>query len=171
MFRHIRWKLLATYLVVILLALSFLGVHLTRDSEARYVAQVEAGLLAQARLIAAHVGQAVAAGDAARTRAELQWTQYPGNPSVVVVHRFEQVLALHTTDPNMRIGRHLGREGIPMALLGRESSGSGRADGVPVVYAAVPIQVGTVVHGAVIIRARMASSARLRSVISWMLPS
>ncbi len=149
MFRHIRWRLLATYLVVILLALSFLGVHLALDSEARYLAQVESGLLAQARLIAVHVSPAVAAGDQARTQAELRGTQFPGNPSVLVLDPGEQVLALHAADPSFRAGAHLGREGIPAALRGIESAGSTRVDGVPVVYGAVPIQADGEVVGAV----------------------
>ncbi|OFX30893.1 MAG: hypothetical protein A2Z07_06530 [Armatimonadetes bacterium RBG_16_67_12] len=172
MFRHIRWRLLATYLVVILLALSFLGVHLTRDSEARYLAQVETGLLAQARLIAAHVGQAVAAGDAARTRAELQGTQYPGNPSVIVVDRAERVLALHTADSSTpQSGSRLGREGIATALMGRESFGAGRSDGVPVVYGAVPIRSGDRVVGAVYVALPLhelaAQFRHIRLVVGW----
>jgi two-component system sensor histidine kinase BaeS len=149
MFRRIRWRLLATYLVVILLALSFLGVHLTLDSEARYLAQVESGLLAQARLIAVHVSPAVAAGDQARTQAELRGTQFPGNPAVVVVDRAEQVLALHSADPSFRAGSHVGREGVPVALRGMESAGSMRVDGIPVVYGAVPVRADGETVGAV----------------------
>lgn len=149
MFRRIRWRLLATYLVVILLALSFLGVHLTLDSEARYLAQVESGLLAQARLIAVHVSPAVAAGDQARTQAELRGTQFPGNPSVVVVDRAGQVLALHSADPSFRAASHIGREGVPVALRGTESADSTRVDGIPVVYGAVPIRSDGAVVGAV----------------------
>ena len=124
MFRSIRWRLLATYLVVILLALSFLGVHLARDSEARYLAQVETGLLAQARLIAVHMRDAVASRDRTRTQKEFLGTQYPGNPSVIIVDRAREVLVTYSADPSLRLEGSGGREGLSPALEGREASGS-----------------------------------------------
>ncbi|MBI4277096.1 MAG: HAMP domain-containing histidine kinase [Armatimonadetes bacterium] len=39
MFRHVRGRLLATYLIVLLLPLTFLGVHLTRELEQSYARQ------------------------------------------------------------------------------------------------------------------------------------
>lgn len=43
MFRRIRWKLLATYLIVVFLALVVVGVHLARQFEAFYAEQLQAG--------------------------------------------------------------------------------------------------------------------------------
>lgn len=151
MFRHIRWRLLATYLVVIFLALSFLGVHLTRDSEARYLAQVEFGLLAQARLIALHLAAAVAAGDAGRTQAELQGTGVPGNPAVVVVDRAGRRLAVHEAETRAGAAAAAVAGGLARALRGEEATGSERTDGVPVVFGAVPVRYAGEVAGAVFI--------------------
>ena len=51
MFRHIRWRLLATYLIVVVAALVFLGVHLGRQFEASLGVEVRdaAALQAQVR--------------------------------------------------------------------------------------------------------------------------
>jgi signal transduction histidine kinase len=171
MFRKIRWRLLATYLVVIVLALSFLGVHLMRDSEARYLAQVEASLLAQARLIALHVSVAVAAGDPARIREELQGTAHPSNPAVVVVDRGGQVLATSAADPRLQTSAAAGREGIPAALAGRASAGRARVGDVQVVYGAVPIRAGTEVVGAVHLVLPLVELTtqfrHIRAVVGW----
>lgn len=170
MFRRIRWRLVATYLVVILPALSFLGVHLARDSEARYLAQVETGLLAQARLIAVHVGPAVAAGDAARTRAEFAGTHSPGRPAVVIVDRAGTVL-VDAAPERALAQRPVPREGLQRALDGQEATGTARIDGVPVVYSAVPIRTAAGVAGAVHIALPLVELAaqirHIRSFIAW----
>lgn len=171
MFRSIRWRLLATYLVVILLALSFLGVHLARDSESRYLKQVETGLLAQARLIAVHVSAAVASGDPKRTQAEFLGTQYPGNPSVLIVDRAQEVLVAYSRDPTASLEKPLRREGLSLALQGQEASGSTAVAGVPVVYGAVPIRVGDQIVGAAYLALPLVALAEqlrhIRLVIGW----
>lgn len=171
MFRSIRWRLLATYLVVILFALSFLGVHLTRDSEARYLAQVEAGLLAQARLIAVHVRDAVASRDRTRTQAEFLGTQYPGNPSVVIVDRAHDVLVDYSTNPALRVEGRVERDGLARAAGGQETSGSARVNGIPVVYGAVPIRQGDQVVGAVYVALPLIELAdqlrHIRTFVGW----
>lgn len=50
MFRRIRWKLLATYLIVVFVALVFLGVHLTRQFEAAFTAQPRDDVTLQAQV-------------------------------------------------------------------------------------------------------------------------
>ncbi len=171
MFRSIRWRLLATYLVVILLALSFLGVHLARDSESRYLEQVETGLLAQARLIAVHVSAAVASRDPKRTQAEFLGTQYPGNPSVLIVDRAREVLVAYVRDPTASFEKPLRREGLSLALHGQEASGSAAVAGVPVVYGAVPIRVGDQIVGAAYLALPLVELAdrlrHIRLVIGW----
>jgi signal transduction histidine kinase len=149
MFRHIRWRLMATYMVVILLALSFLGVHLVRDSEARYLAQVETGLLAQARLVAVHVRDAVAARDTARTQAEFAGVRYPGSPSVIIVDRAGAILANYAAHPALRVSEPVHREAVALALGGKEATGSAEVGGVRVVYAAVPVVADGNIAGAV----------------------
>ncbi|MBI4278593.1 MAG: HAMP domain-containing histidine kinase [Armatimonadetes bacterium] len=47
MFRHVRTRLLATYLIVILLPLTFLGVHLTREHETFYAQRVSLAVQVQ----------------------------------------------------------------------------------------------------------------------------
>ncbi len=171
MFRRIRWRLVATYLVVVLPALAFLGVHLARDSEARYLAQVETGLLAQARLIAVHVGPAVAAGDAARARAEFAGTHYPGRPAVVIVHRSGAVLVDDAPDPRLRLARPVRREGLALALDGQETAGVARVDGMFVVYGAVPIRAPAGIVGAVHVALPLVELAaqlrHIRAFIAW----
>lgn len=171
MFRSIRWRLMATYLVVILLALSFLGVHLTRDSEARYLAQVETSLLAQARLIAVHVRDAVAVRDRTRTQAEFLGTQYPGNPSVIIVDRAQVVLVDYSTNPALRVEGRVEREGLARALQGQETSGSSTVNGVPVVYGTVPIRRGDEVLGAVYVAlplvALVDQITHIRTFVGW----
>ena len=173
MFRSIRGRLLAAYLVVILLALSFLGVHLTRDSEARYLAQVEASLLAQARLIAVHVRDAVAARDRTRTQAEFLGTQYPGNPSIVIVDLAEDVLVDYSADPTLRVERPVRRKELSLALQGHEASGSARLNGVPVVYGVVPVRQKGAVVGAVYVALPLLDLAEqlrhIRSFVGWTL--
>jgi signal transduction histidine kinase len=171
MFRGIRWRLLTAHLVVILLALSFLGVHLTRDSEARYLEQVETSLLAQARLIAVHVRDAVASRDITRAQADFLGTQYPGNPSVIIIDRAQDVLVDYSTDPALRVERPVRREGLPRALQGQEASGSARGNGVPIVYGAVPIRHEGVVVGAVHVALPLVELAEqlrhIRTFVGW----
>jgi signal transduction histidine kinase len=171
MFRGIRWRLLTAHLVVILLALSFLGVHLTRDSEARYLEQVETSLLAQARLIAVHVRDAVASRDITRAQADFLGTQYPGNPSVIIIDRAQDVLVDYSTDPALRVERPVRREGLPRALQGQEASGSARVNGVPIVYGAVPIRQEGVVVGAVHVALPLVELAEqlrhIRTFVGW----
>ncbi|HEY6103511.1 MAG TPA: ATP-binding protein [bacterium] len=50
MFRHIRWRLLATYLIVVAAALVFLGVHLDRQFEAALAVQGRESVAAQAQV-------------------------------------------------------------------------------------------------------------------------
>ncbi len=170
MFRRIRWRLLAAHLVVVLLALSFLGVHLARDSEARYLAQVETSLLAQARLIAVHVRDAVASRDITRTQAEFLGTQYPGNPSVLIVDRAQEVLVVYS-DPSLRFRGSDGREGISLALQGRETSGSTEVNSVAVVYGTVPVRAGGSVVGAVYVALPLveltAPLRHIRTFVGW----
>ena len=171
MFRSIRWRLMATYLVVILLALSFLGVHLTRDSESRYLVQVEASLLAQARLIAVHVRDAVASRDRTRIQAEFLRTQYPGNPSVVIVDRAQDVLVDYSTNPALRVEGHVEREGLARAAGGQETSGSAMVNGVPVVYGTVPVRRGDEVLGAVYVALPLVELTgqlrHIRTFVGW----
>ncbi len=171
MFRSIRWRLLATYLVVILLALSFLGVHLARDSESRYLEQVQTGLLAQGRLIAVHVRAAVASRNPQRTQAEFLGTQYPGNPSVLIVDRAQEVMVAYVRDPAASIEKPLRREGLSLALQGQESSGSTAVAGLPVVYAAVPIRSGDQIVGAAYLALPLVELAdqlrHIRLFIGW----
>ncbi len=171
MFRSIRWRLLATYLVVILLALSFLGVHLARDSESRYLEQVQIGLLAQARLIAVHVSAAVASRDPKRTQAEFLGTQYPGNPSVLIVDRDQDVLVAYSSDSAVSVERPLSREGLSLALRGQEASGSTAVAGVPVVYGVVPIRSGGQIVGAAYLALPLVELAdqlrHIRLFIGW----
>lgn len=49
MFRRIRWRLLATYLIVVCSAVIFLGVHLVTQFEAAYTAPMKTDLTAQVR--------------------------------------------------------------------------------------------------------------------------
>src|SRR3972149_6863695 len=62
-FRRIRWKLLATYLIVVFPTLIFLGVHLTRQFETAYADQLEADLLELARVIAANAADRLSSGN------------------------------------------------------------------------------------------------------------
>lgn len=50
MFRHIRWRLLATYIIVVLAALLFLGVHLTRQFEAAFSPQAQENPVVEAQI-------------------------------------------------------------------------------------------------------------------------
>lgn len=50
MFRRIRWKLLATYLLVVFVVLVFLGVHLTRQFEAAFTSQTRDDVSLQAEV-------------------------------------------------------------------------------------------------------------------------
>lgn len=50
MFRHIRWRLLATYVIVVLAALLFLGVHLTRQFEAAFSFQAQGNPVVEAQI-------------------------------------------------------------------------------------------------------------------------
>jgi signal transduction histidine kinase len=171
MFRRIRWKLLAAHLVVVLLALSFLGVHLARDSEARYLAQVETSLLAQARLIAVHVRDAVASRDITRTQAEFLGAQYPGNPSVLIVDRAQEVLVLYSPYPALRLGGRERYEGISLALQGRETSGSTEVNSVAVVYGTVPVRAGGSIVGAVYVALPLVELTtplrHIRTFVGW----
>lgn len=171
MFRRIRWRLLATYLVVIFLALSFLGVHLARDSEARYLAQVETGLLAQARLIAVHVRDAVASRDRTRAQADFLGTQYPGNPSLIIIDRAQDVLVNYSAASGVHVERPIQQEGLLRALQGAEASGSTRVGDTPVVYGAVPVRQQQAVVGAVYLALPLIELAdalrHIRAFVAW----
>ncbi len=72
MFRRFWWKLLATHLVVVLVALVLVGVHLTQQFEQVYTGQVKVDLLDQARLTATTAAQALASGGLEALRRHLQ---------------------------------------------------------------------------------------------------
>jgi len=151
MFRRIRWKLLATYLIVVSSAVVFLGVHLARQFEAAFSEQVKADLLVLARLTAVNVASMLAAGDPEAIQRLLRGIDHSGaeGPLIFVTDAAGVIRGGHGV-PDEVLGSQAPDPSVREALNGREVAGIGPAPGaLQVVYAAVPVSVASRVIGAV----------------------
>jgi len=173
MFRRIRWKLLATYLIVVSSAVVFLGVHLARQFEAAFSEQVKADLLELARLTAVNVAGVLASGDRLATRQMLGRIEHGGEagPLIFITDSSGMVIAVHGA-PDDVLGSAAPGPSVREALAGREAAGIGAAPGGDrVVYAAVPVAVtGRVVgavHAARPLTYLHAQIRHLRWVVAW----
>lgn len=172
MLRRIRWKLLATYLIVVSSALVFLGVHLARQFEVAYTEQLKADLLDLARLMAFDAIEGLASGNAAAIRQHLQGARHGAVGPFVIVTDASGIIVAGREVPDSRIGRIASDPSIGDALRGKEVAGVGMAPGrEEAVYAAVPVHVGDRVLGAVHVARPLTylhtRLQHLRWVVAW----
>ncbi len=171
MFRRIRWKLLASYLVVVTAAVVFLGVHLARQFEATYTAQLQEDLVALARLVAVTAAGGLASGDAEAVRRSLAVGQEQESPLVLVTDASGVIVGGRGV-PAHGFARTAVDPAVRRALEGEDTVGVGIGpDGREAVYAAVPAVAGGRILGAVYVARPLQSlhtqRRHLRWVVAW----
>jgi len=172
MFRRIRWRLLATYLIVVSSALVFLGVHLARQFEVAFTEQLTVDLLDLARLMAFNAAEGLAAGNAEAVRQHLQGAHHAADGPLVIVTDAQGVLLGERGAPGVVPGTRAPDPSVQEALSGKEVTGVGTAPGGrEVVYAAVPVHADDRVLGAVYVARPLtylhAQIQHLRWVVAW----
>jgi sensor histidine kinase regulating citrate/malate metabolism len=172
MFRRIRDKLIATYLIVVVLAIVYLGVHLAQQFELAYTEQLKADLLELARLMAFNAEEGLAAGDADAIRRHLQGEHHGGSGPQVLVTDASGVVVGDRAVPDSVVGTRAKELGIAEALQGREVAGLSNVPGSEdAVYAAVPVLAGGRVLGAVRVAHPLtylnAQLQHIRWVVAW----
>ncbi|MDQ7844502.1 MAG: ATP-binding protein [Armatimonadota bacterium] len=173
MFRRIRWRLLATYLIVVSSALVFLGVHLARQFEAAFTEQLKVDLLDLARLMAINAVEGLGSGDVEAIARHLQRAHHAADSPLVMVTDAEGVIVAVQGLPEVAIGaRALAHPSVPEALGGKEVTGVGAVPGSgEAVYAAVPVRTGARLLGTVHVARPLtylhAQIQHLRWVVAW----
>ena len=171
MFRHIRWKLLATYLIVVFAALVFLGVHLTRQFEVAYTDQLEGLLLDLGRLLAGGFADGLATGNPEAVRRQLA-DGYGGDLAVFVTDEAGAIVAGSAMVRTSLGSVAADHPGVAEGLRGSEVVGVGTAPGgEKSVYAVVPVRaagrvIGTM-HVARPLSSLEAQVRHLRWVVAW----
>ncbi|MDR7539816.1 MAG: ATP-binding protein [Armatimonadota bacterium] len=171
MFRRIRWKLLATYLIVVSPTIVFLGVHLTRQFEAAYSERSEADLRDLARLLSAVALDGLGSGRPEVLRRQVQAVPPRADLAVFVTDAAGTVVA--SRGPAAPIpGVRAEGAAVANALRGEEVSGTGAVPGGgEAVYAAVPVRAGGRVLGAVYVLRPLTSLhgqiRHVRWVVAW----
>ncbi len=171
MFRRIRWKLLATYLIVVFPTLIFLGVHLSRQFEASFTRQQQSDLLDLGRLAAALTAHDLSGGAAADLQRFLPSPDVGAGLAAFVTDAAGVVVAARG-EPAPAVGSRTNDHEVAEALQGRETSGAARTPGSePVVFATVPVRAGSRVVGAVhVVRPLTylhSQIQHLRWVVAW----
>ncbi len=172
MFRRVRWKLLATYLIVVSPTIVFLGVHLTRQFEAAYSQQFEADLRDLARLMSAAALTGLASGHPEVIQRQL--LAVPGGvegPVVFVTDAAGVVVAARGPAAPL-LGVRAEGPGVGAALRGEEVTDAvvvpGRGEAV---YAALPVRTGDRILGAVQVARPLTSLhgqiRHVRWVVAW----
>lgn len=173
MFRRIRWRLLATYLIVVFFALVFLGVHLARQFEAAFTEQLKVDLLDLARLMALGAAEGLGSDNPAVIRRHLEGEPDAVDGPLVLVTDREGLIVAAVGLPGAVIGSPaLDHASVPEALRGKEITGVGTIAGSgEAVYAAVPVHAGDRVLGAVHVARPLtylhAQVQHLRWVVAW----
>lgn len=172
MFRRIRWRLLATYLIVVFSALVFLGVHLTRQFEAAFTEQLKVDLLDLARLMALNAAEGLTSGNAEAIRQHLQGSHHAADSPLVFVTDDQGVILGARGAPEGAVGTRAADPSVRQALGGKEVTGVGTIPGgSEAVYAAVPVRVDDRVVGTVHVARPLtylhAQIQHLRWVVAW----
>jgi len=171
-FRRIRWKLLATYLIVVFPTLIFLGVHLTRQFETAYADQLKADLLELARVIAADAADGLSSGNPEAVRRHLQDARGAAEGPAVFVTDARGIVIAARGMSAPAVGGEADDPSVRAALEGRELAAVGRVHGrEEAVYAAVAVQFHGRVLGAVHVERPLtylhAQIQHLRWVVAW----
>ena len=172
MFQRIRWKLLATYLIVVFPTLIFLGVHLTRQFETAYADQLKADLLELARVIAANAAEGLSSGTPETVGRHLQGLRGAAEGPAVFVTDARGIIIAARGAPTPAVGGQADDPSVWAALDGRELAAVGQAPGRDeAVFAAVPVQIDGRVWGAVHVARPLtylhAQIQHLRWVVAW----
>ncbi len=172
MFRRIRDRLIATYLIVVALATVFLGVHLAGQFEAAYTEQVKDDLLELARLIAFNAMEGLAAGDTGAIHRQLQGPYHDKADSQIFVVDASGIIIGGRAVPDSVAGTRAEDPGVGEALQGKDAAGFGHAPGrEETIYAVVPVQDDGRVLGAVYVARPLtylhAQLQHIRWVVAW----
>ena len=165
----ITWKLLLSYLLVVLVAVGSLGLYLNHEIDRHYVSSLEEGLRAQAALIRDELGPGLAdAAYVATSRRIVSQAAASAGARVTLIAADGKVLADSEHDPTT-MENHASRPEVREALAtGRASSiRHSTTIGVDMLYVAVPARAEGrtlgVVRVAIPLRAVAAAEARVRA--------
>ncbi|MEW5762705.1 MAG: ATP-binding protein [Bacillota bacterium] len=146
----IRWKLAATYFLLIILILAGTNLLLLHTLEQDYLGRRQATALANANIIAASGGPDLLRGDRNAFYLARRFGEQAG-ARVLVVDRTGRVLVDSFGESRLE-GKALRHDEVQAALAGKNAAGAHvLADGERVLYAAVPVAVDGAPGGAVMV--------------------
>lgn len=142
MFRRIRWKLLATYLIVVISVLVFLGVHLAQRFEAAFTEQLKGDLLEIARLMAQNAADGLASGDPAAVQRHLGGAHHGVEGPLIFVTNASGLVVAARGNSGLSVGEKVeDHPSVGDALRGNEATGVGTIPGrIEAAYAVVPVR-------------------------------
>lgn len=153
MFKTIRGKLIATYLILICLPLALLGIFLLQALTRFYLDQLEKDLAAEALLMADEVQLGLRTG---HTIPVAQLINHPPPPlqtraRVLVLNEEGRLVAASRAEDRAFLGEPVDEPGVAEALAGGLVRGVKRSPGrhTDVAFAAAPVRVGDLVIGVV----------------------
>ena len=151
MFRSIRWRIAAPYVVLILLATTALTVYFSGFVRQTYLADLGAHLTAEARLVGEAVAPLLVEGGTVETIDPLvkRWGELL--KARVTVIRADGVVLGDSHERPAAMENHLGRPEVQQALADGVggSTRHSRTMGYEMMYAAVPVEAGGQMMGIV----------------------
>lgn len=173
MFRHIHWKLLVTYLIVLTAACVFLGAHLTREFTAIYTDQVSGDLRGLGESIATDAAVNLSAGNREAVQGDLHGAHSPGQALVVVTDAAGVIVGVRDL-PESQLGTKDTEPLIARALQGNEETRVGPAPGIEdAVHVVIPIRAAPAgrvlgaVHVALPLSVLQTTLRHVRWVVAW----
>jgi len=167
LFRSVQWKLVVIYILLILMAMQFIGAYFAREVERYYTTNFTETLNAQASLLAAHMERYLQLERDEQDRAEgnvrdgihnliENLVELNSGANVQIVNQNGNVIST-TGDDQSIIGQRISQPEVTIALLGTRNE-SVRIDprtGHRVKIIAVPVKGANAVYGAVYMVASM----------------
>jgi signal transduction histidine kinase len=152
MFKSIQWKIVLIYALLILLAMQFFAVFITRALERYYLNTYAASLESQGLLLATFLQRHLVADEEGATLDRLvgEFSRYAGTSEILVLDSFGRVLSSSRPDSDVR-GQRIIQEEIARALTGSRSEEI-RLDPVTrerAKYLALPVRSGEKTLGVV----------------------
>ncbi|MCM3081222.1 MULTISPECIES: cell wall metabolism sensor histidine kinase WalK [Brevibacillus] len=164
LFKTIQWKIVVIYMLLILLAMQFIGAYFAREVESYYINNFSEALNAQASLLASLLESDLRSREAKEENVEQMRLDIDNliNNLVKINGANVQVIdqtgtVLSTTEDRSIIGRRTSQPEVTVALLGTRSE-SMRIDprtGARVKVLVLPIKGDQIVYGAVYMVASM----------------
>lgn len=164
LFKTIQWKMVVIYMLLILLAMQFIGAYFAREVESYYINNFSEALNAQASLLASLLESDLRPRDGKESSAEQNRQDIDNliNNLVKINGANVQVIdqtgtVVSTTEDKRTIGQRTSQPEVTVALLGTRSE-SMRIDprtGARVKVLVLPVKGDQIVYGAVYMMASM----------------